>query len=206
MQASKQLSDAEAADDLIGVLQQGHYDDPPLDLSRVSGPDTHTWLVALADLAALKGWLAAECDPIELVAGESPARELLTRYLLSYDQAESLATAPAWSQLCWVDVFSRHLDELILRSGAQGQWSMPQAEVMMLVDHAALSVRLHHLFPNPVDRPGDLEYRLLFHQVYPLLEAHPDQVVTVLRAFRDMAQSLLDQLEAPPVAGYIADQ
>jgi hypothetical protein len=78
------LSIPDLADSLLDDLRCAAREDEPVDFLRnVSGPGARAWLFALADRTAVKAWLAAQHDPIDLAACFSPGQDLLSRYLVS---------------------------------------------------------------------------------------------------------------------------
>ena len=197
----------ELADSLLDDLRCAAREDQPVDFLRdISGPGARAWLFALADRAAVKAWLAAQPDPIDLAVCFSPGQDLLARYLVSLvQQAQKNPPdgVPAWDDLAWVAPFLRRVDAIVEYARASERPMLARDGLVALVDQAAETARLWRIFVSPDTRPGDVVYRSLFHHVAGMIETRPQEVAAELRAYRDRAQALLDQI-APLADGLLA--
>ncbi|KPV54340.1 hypothetical protein SE17_04390 [Kouleothrix aurantiaca] len=197
----------ELADSLLDDLRCAAREEQPVNFLRnVSGPGARAWLFALADRTAVKAWLAAQPDPIDLAVCFSPGQDLLMRYLVSLvpqTQKDPPHGVPAWDDLAWVAPFLRRIDAIVEYARASGRHLAARAEIIALVDQAAETARLWRIFVYPDTRPGDVVYRTLFHHVAGMIEMRPQEVAAELRAYHDRAQALLGEI-APPAGDLLA--
>ena len=192
------ISIPDLADSLLDDLRSAAHHRHSVDFLRnVSGPGARAWLFALADRTAVKAWLAAQPDLIDLTVCFSPGQDLLTRYLVSLvprTQKDPPHGMPAWDDLAWVAPFLRRVDAIVEYARASERQMAARAEIIALVDQAAETARLWRIFVSPDTRPGDVIYRSLFHLVAGMVETRPREVAVELRAYRDQAQALLAQI------------
>ena len=149
----------ELADSLLDNLRCAARLQEPGDFRHVSGPGARAWLFALADRTAVKAWLAAQPDPIDLAVCFSPRQDLLTRYLVSLvpqTQKDAPHSVPTWDDLAWVAPFLARVDAIVAYAGASERQMVARAEIIALVDQAAETARLWRIFVSPNTRPGDV--------------------------------------------------
>ena len=201
------ISIPDLADSLLDDLRSAAHHRHSVDfLCNVSGPGARAWLFALADRTAVKAWLAAQPNLIDLTVCFSPRQDLLTRYLVSLvprTQKDLPHDMPAWDDLAWVAPFLRRVDAIVEYARASERPMLARDGLVALVDQAAETARLWRIFVSPDTRPGDVVYRSLFHHVAGMIETRPQEVAAELRAYRDRAQALLDQI-APLADGLLA--
>ena len=169
---------------------------------------------ALADRDAFAAWLAPR---VYLEVCDSPARDLLTSYLLAADPQRPLC-APTWPTLAWISPFIQLLDD---RCASEGliELTLGREKVLAYLEQASMvtCARLA-LLPEPEGPlPDDAVRRAIVALTAPYADACPNLVEATLMATISQAVRILHRargartLQAAPTAtlalvGELADR
>ncbi len=147
-----------------------------------------TLRAALADREAFAAWLAPR---VHLEACDSPARDLLTSYLLGAERQRP-PCGPAWPELAWVGPFMQLLDDRCAREGP-AELTLGREEVLAYLEQAVTLTRARLALLPEVDGPlpDDAVRRAIVMLATPYADERPDLVEATLMATIGQAVRIL---------------
>lgn len=142
---------------------------------------------AIADRDAFAAWLAPR---VHLEACDSPARDLLTSYLMGAELRPPCA--PAWPELAWVGPFMQLLDERCSREGPV-ELALGREELLAYLEQAVTLTRARLALLPEVGGPlpDDAVRRAIVTLAAPYADDRPDLVEATLMATIGQAVRIL---------------